>query len=100
MSNKITTEVVRHIAKLSRIEIGDAELEKFTSQFGDIVEYIGKLQELDTENVEPMAHAVELTNVLADDVVGEQLTTEAALSNAPAREGSFFKVPRILGESS
>lgn len=100
MSKKITPDVVRHIGKLSRIELTDDEVATFTSQFGDIIEYIDKLQELDTENVEPMAHAVELTNVLAEDVPHESLTTDQALANAPAREGDFFKVPRILGESS
>ena len=100
MSAEITADVVRHIGKLSRIELSDAEVETFARQLGDVLKYFDKLNELDTANVQPMAHAVELVNVLADDVVSPGLTTEQALANAPAREGNFYKVPKVLGESS
>jgi aspartyl-tRNA(Asn)/glutamyl-tRNA(Gln) amidotransferase subunit C len=100
MSVEITADVVSHIGKLSRIELSDAEVETFARQLGDVLQYFDKLSELDTDNVQPMAHAVELMNVLADDVVSPGLTTEQALANAPAREGNFYKVPKVLGESS
>ena len=100
MSKTIDLELVRHIGKLSRIEISDAEAATFATQLGDILSYFDKLQELNTDRVEPMAHAVELTNVLAADVPGESLTPEQALANAPQRDGDFFKVPKVIGESS
>ncbi len=105
MSNKIDANLVRHIGKLSRIELTDAEVDALGCQMADILEYFDKLQELDTQNVEPMAHAVELSNVLADDTPRDDedhdgLTVEQALANAPAREGDFFKVPKVLGEGA
>ncbi len=100
MSTEIDAEMVRHIGKLSRIELTDAEVATFTRQLGDVLHYFDKLQELDTENVEPMAHAVELHNILADDTPRESLTPDEALANAPQRDGDFFKVPKVLGESS
>jgi aspartyl-tRNA(Asn)/glutamyl-tRNA(Gln) amidotransferase subunit C len=63
------------------------------------VEYFGKLNELDTDGVEPMAHAVGTHNVLADDVPADSLSPDQALANAPARDGDFFKVPKVIGDS-
>jgi aspartyl-tRNA(Asn)/glutamyl-tRNA(Gln) amidotransferase subunit C len=100
MSTEIDAEMVRHIGKLSRIELTDTEVATFTRQLGDVLHYFDKLQELDTENVEPMAHAVELNNILANDTPREGLTPDEALANAPQRDGDFFKVPKVLGESS
>jgi aspartyl-tRNA(Asn)/glutamyl-tRNA(Gln) amidotransferase subunit C len=99
MSNTIDLNLVRHIGKLSRIELTEAETERFSRQLGDILGYFDKLRELDTENVEPMVHALEVHNVLAEDVVGESLSPEAALANAPQRDGDFFKVPKVIGDS-
>ncbi|HNX26800.1 MAG TPA: Asp-tRNA(Asn)/Glu-tRNA(Gln) amidotransferase subunit GatC [Phycisphaerae bacterium] len=100
MPAEITTDIVRHIGQLSRIELTDAEVETFAKQLGDVLKYFDKLNELDTDGVQPMAHAVELVNVLADDVVSPGLTVEQALANAPAREGNFYKVPKVLGDAS
>lgn len=100
MSKEIDSDRVRHIGKLSRIELTDQEIETFSRQLGAILEYFDKLQELDTADVEPMAHAVEISNVLADDVVRPSLPTDLALANAPQRDGDFFKVPKVVGEGS
>lgn len=100
MSTPIDESMVRHIGKLSRIELTDEQVQTFARQLGDVLEYFDKLQQLDTENVAPMAHAVELTNVLADDTPREGLSTEQALTNAPQRQGEFFRVPKVLGEGS
>ncbi len=100
MSKTIDADLVRHIGKLSRIELGDAEVETLGRQIGAVLEYFDKLQQLDTEGVEPMAHAIELTNVLAEDVLKPSLTPDQALANAPARDENFFMVPKVLGESS
>jgi len=99
MSKAIDLDTVRHIGKLSRIELTDEQVETFAVQLGGILEYFDKLQELDTTGVEPMAHAVELHNVLADDVPGKSLTPDEALANAPQRDGDFFKVPKVIGDS-
>lgn len=99
MSQTVDEKLVRHIGKLSRIELGDAQVAAFGRQLASILEYFGKLAELDTEGVEPMPHAVELRNVLAEDLPGESLTAEAALANAPQRDGDFFMVPKVIGDS-
>ncbi len=99
MSKKIDPELIRHIATLARITLSEEEVESFTHQFARIVDYFDKLNQLDTEGVEPLTHAVELSNVLAEDVASPSLSTDQVLANAPDREGSFFKVPKVLGDS-
>ena len=99
MATTIDADLVRHIGKLSRIELNDEQIDALCRQLGAILEYFDKLQELDTEHVEPMAHAVELHNVLAADESGSSLTPDEALANAPARDGDFFKVPKVIGDS-
>lgn len=98
MSNSITQEQVRHVAKLSRLKLSEEEISQFTRQLGRVLEYVAKLQELDVEGVEPMAHPTQLTNRLREDVPAEPLPVEVALANAPDKEPPFFKVPRVLGE--
>ena len=99
MGKTIDTGLVRHIGLLSRLELSDEQVETFSRQLGGILEYFDKLQELDTENVEPMAHAVEIHNVFGDDVQRESLSPEEALANALERDGDFFKVPKVIGDS-
>ncbi len=99
MPGKIDEKLVRHVGVLSRIELTDEEVATFGRQFADIIAYMDKLQELDTEGVEPMAHAVGLRNVLAADVPGESLPVDRALANAPQRDGDFYKVPKVIGDS-
>lgn len=99
MSPTIDSDLVRHVGKLSRIALTDEEVETFSRQLGSILEYFDKLQELDTEGVDPMAHAVELTNVFGEDESGESLSPSEALANAPDRDEDFFKVPKVIGDS-
>jgi aspartyl-tRNA(Asn)/glutamyl-tRNA(Gln) amidotransferase subunit C len=99
MGNEISLDLVRHIAKLGRIELPDPQAQQFSRQLASILGYFDKLRELDTTNVEPMVHAVELHNVLAEDVPAPSLTSEQALANAPQRDGDFFKVPKVIGDS-
>ena len=99
MAEKIDIELTRHIGRLSRIELTDEQVRKFSEQLASILGYFDKLQELDTEDVEPMAHAVEIQNVLAADSPVPSLSPDDALANAPAREGNFFKVPKVIGDS-
>ena len=94
---KITREEVEHVAKLGRLELTAEELETFGRQLSDVLTYIEKLNQLDTSKVEPMSHAVDLTNVFREDATGESLPVDEALGNAPERDGGFFKVPKVLG---
>lgn len=89
---------VERVALLARLELDDARVEALTPQMAEIVAYVDSLAEVDTEGVEPMAHAVELTNVLRDDEVRPGLSHEAALANAPLSDGVGFRAPAVLGD--
>ena len=99
MSGKIDEKLIRHIGLLSRIELTEEQVVTFGRQLADIVAYMDKLQQLDTDDVEPMAHALPVQNVFGDDVAGESLPPEQALANAPQRDGDFYKVPKVIGDS-
>ncbi len=94
---KISPEQVRHVAKLGRLALSDKQVERFAGQLESILEYVAKIEEVDTNGVEPMAHAVPLHNVLRDDIVEPSLPLEEVLKNAPETDGPFFKVPKIIG---
>ena len=87
---------VEHVARLARLALTDAELEKMREQLNGILAYIEKLNELDTEGVEPTSHAVPMVNVMRDDETAPCLPRDEALSNEPERAGEFFRVPRII----
>jgi aspartyl-tRNA(Asn)/glutamyl-tRNA(Gln) amidotransferase subunit C len=87
---------VEHVARLARLALTEAEIERMREQLNGILAYIEKLNELDTSGVEPTAHAVPLLNVMRDDAPGPCLPREEALANAPDRAGEFFRVPRII----
>lgn len=99
MTSRIDDKLIRHIGLLSRIELSDEQIARFGRQFADIVAYMDKLQQLDTDGVEPMAHALAISNVLGEDRVGQSLPPEKALANAPQRDGDFYKVPKVIGDS-
>ena len=100
MPQKIDAEQVRKVARLARLDLTEAEIEEFTGQLGAILEYVEKMNELDTAAVEPLAHCLPLHNVLRPDEVRESLGTEKTLANAPQQDGAFFQVPKILEEGS
>jgi aspartyl-tRNA(Asn)/glutamyl-tRNA(Gln) amidotransferase subunit C len=89
---------VEHIAILARIALTDAELEMFRQQLSDILEQFDVLRQLDTSGVVPTGHAVELGAVMRDDAPADSLTSGEVLSNAPRREGEFFRVKVVLEE--
>ena len=93
----ITIKDVEYIAELARLEFTAEEKERFAQQLTDILHYMEKLNELDTTNVEPLSHVIELSNVFRDDVVMPSIPTEEALKNAPAKTDSHFKVPKVIG---
>lgn len=100
MQQRIDAEQVRKVAKLARLELTDAEVAEFTDQLGAILEYVEKMNELDTADIEPLAHCLPISNVLREDRIQPSLGTDATLANAPDRDGPFFKVPKILDDSS
>ena len=100
MSTKIDETQVRRVALLSRLELSDQEVSQFSTQLSAIVEYIEKLNELDTDNVEPLAHCLPVHNVFRVDLPQPSLSNDAALANAPDREVEYFKVPKILDDNS
>lgn len=91
----ITIADVEHVAKLARLALTDAEKELYASQLSRIIESFNELSAVDTTNIEPLAHALPVTNVLRDDEVVPPLGREALLANAPVCEGGFFRVPKI-----
>lgn len=93
---KITQELVDHVARLARLDLTGEESVKMQTQLGDILGYIGLLDELDLSDVPPTSHVIEMVNVMRDDEVKPSLPVERGLANAPAREGTMFKVPRII----
>jgi aspartyl-tRNA(Asn)/glutamyl-tRNA(Gln) amidotransferase subunit C len=98
MDKKIDEQLVRKVAKLARLELSDAEVEEFAGQLSAILDYVARMNELNTEGVEALAHCLPISNVFREDVVKESLGTEKTLVNAPQRDGPFFKVPKILEE--
>ena len=93
----IAPEQVRDVARLARLALDDAELARLRSQLGAILKYVDQISEIDVANVEPMAHALPISNVLRDDVIGPSPSVEQVLQNAPETDGPFFKVPKVIG---
>lgn len=100
MPSKIDEAQVRHIAHLARLKLTDEEVSSFREQLSSILEYVEKLGEVNTDGVEPTAHAIALCNVFRDDVPGTSLTPDLALANAPAKDAPFFKVPKVLEQET
>ncbi len=98
MAKKIDEAQVRKVAKLARLDLTEAEVEEFAGQLSAIIDYVEKMNGLDTRDVEPLAHCLPISNVFREDVVRESLGTEKTLANAPEHDGEFFKVPKILDE--
>ncbi len=96
MPAKIDPDQVRRIARLARINLTTDELKEFAGQLSDILNYVDQLNELDTEGVEPTTHPLKISNVFRQDQVGESLSSDQALANAPGRHGDFFAVPKVL----
>ena len=89
---------VVHIAALARIGISEEDIDVYASQLSDIIDQFEILNEMDTSGVEPTGHAGDLRGVMRDDAPADSLPTHATLSNAPRREGEFFRVKAVLDE--
>ena len=93
---KITTAVVERVAVLAKLRLGADEISKLTPQLSAVLDYVGQLARLDTTAVDPFRHEIDSDPALRNDAVTNHPDPEALLSNAPDRDGTFFKVPRIL----
>ncbi len=92
----IDPAIVDYVAKLARLELSEEDRQRFTRQLASILQYCVKLNELDTEHVEPTSHVLAVTNVFRDDVPGVPLAREPVLAAAPEHEDGFFKVPPVI----
>ena len=92
----VDTETVKKIARLARIAIDDAEAEKMVGELNGILEWVEQLGEVDVTGVEPMTAVIANTTRLRDDVVTDGDVRAKVLANAPAKEGSFFGVPKVI----
>jgi len=92
----INIKDVEHVALLARLSLTEDEKQVYTKQLSDILEHVRKMQDLNTAGVQPTAHVLPLQNVFREDRVGEHLSVEQVLANAPDRQDNFFKVPKII----
>lgn len=92
----ITPEGVSHVANLARLEFDEEETQDFTVQLSRILDYIGKLNELETDDVPPTSHIHPLHNITKPDIVKTSLNRKAVLANAPEAEEGYFGVPRVI----
>lgn len=92
----ISIEDVEHVAKLARLALSDREKETFRSQLSDVLDHAKVISEVDTDNVKPTSHTVQIDNVLREDRCTPSLSVEEATANAPWADSGGFKVPRII----
>ncbi len=99
-NNQLSIQEVEKVAKLARLKLDEIELELYTGQLSSILEHIARLEKLDIEGVEPMAHPIPLNNRLDEDVPGDPMPVDALLDNAPEVVEQFISVPKVLGGDS
>ena len=92
----IDRKTVTHVAKLARLELSEADLDRYGTQLGAILDYIAQLEKLDVAGLEPLAHPAESADVFRDDVPRPSIPHDAALANAPERTPDFFVVPKVV----
>ena len=94
----LDADAVRHVAKLSRLALDEAEIAAMRDELSAILDHIDRIRTLDTDGVEPLDHPTELVDRLRDDAVGDVLSTKAVLANAATTEGPYLSVPKVLGD--
>jgi len=92
----ITRDTVDSIATLARLELSEAEKETYTKQLNSILEYIEKLKELDTSQIEATSHAVEISNPMREDEIVSSKVIDEVLKVSPESEDHFFRVPKVI----
>lgn len=95
----VTKEDVKKIAELARLEFSDSEIVNYTTEMNKILGYVEKLNELDTNNVDPLSHPIENTNIFREDKTKSSTDREKALGNAPDKTSEHFKVPKVISQS-
>ncbi|MFC5623168.1 Asp-tRNA(Asn)/Glu-tRNA(Gln) amidotransferase subunit GatC [Algoriphagus winogradskyi] len=93
---KIDTNSIKKIAHLARLEFDEGSAEKMSKDMSQILDWVEKLNEIDTENVEPLTTMSSEVNDMREDKVGHQLDHEAGLKNAPKRDADYFRVPKVM----
>ena len=93
----ITKAEVLHVAHLARLDIDDADVERFAGQIDTILDYVDTLKKVDTTGVTATSHAISLTNAFREDDVHDHLGPEDTLANAPQKDDGAFVVPRVIG---
>jgi len=93
----VSREEVRHIADLARLDFSEEGEEKMADELGDILDYVDKLNELDTSGVPPMSHVLDVTDVSRPDEVESRIDRDQALESAPDTDGEYFRVPKVIG---
>ncbi len=100
MPESLDETAVRHVAQLARLNIADEQIARYAVQLSAIIGYVRQLDELDTSDVPPTAHAAAVANVFRDDTIRPTCSPDEAVANAPARRNTFFKVPKVLDQDS
>jgi len=100
MANKIDIKTVDEIAHLARLEFKAESKEQILNDLNRMLAFVGKLNELDTENVEPLIYMTDEKNILREDKPEITITQEEALKNAPKRDSDYFKVPKVIDQQS
>lgn len=95
----VTINDVKKIAELARLEFSEKDIENYTDEMNKILGYVEKLNELNTENVDPLSHPIENTNIFREDMVKKSTDREEALKNAPDATSEHFKVPKVISQS-
>lgn len=92
----ITTKEVEHISWLARLKVNEEQLEGYALQLNSILDYFAQLDEVETKDVEPTCHVIDVNNVFRDDVITSPLSQDEAIGNAPKKQDGYFKAPRII----
>lgn len=93
---KISKDEVLHVARLARLEIRDADIDRFAGQIGTILDYVDTLKQVDTTGVVATSHAITLTNAFREDEETVHLSQDTSLANAPEKDDGAFVVPKVL----
>ena len=94
---KISKQEVLHVADLARLDLDEELIDRFAGQIGEILEYVDKLNKIDTQGITPTSHAIFLSNAFRDDEERPHLDNDVALANAPEKEDGDFIVPKVVG---
>jgi aspartyl-tRNA(Asn)/glutamyl-tRNA(Gln) amidotransferase subunit C len=95
--SRVSPDDVRHVARLAHIALTDEEVQHLQGDLSRILEYVDQLQAVATDDIEPTSHVLPLTNVLREDVERACLSTEQVVALAPAKQGGYVKVPKVVG---